>query len=216
MKLRGFTLAEVLIVIAILGVIAALTLPAINSNIQKQQMGPALMRAISTLDTANALVAQEHDFYNFAESCQNYLNDCFEPFVKEKLGAAKFDEDIVYGEFHNYNAEHRYPNGYTTQNGFIYYIPNENFYDPVRIDVLVDVNGNKRPNAIGKDLFILNLVPEDEGSRLYAVGSNAWSEKFEPDATWKNGGCDKTSVHDEKTCGGSIVDNGGRIIYPWN
>ena len=75
MKLKGFTLAEVMIVLTILGIIAAITLPALNTNIQKQQMGPALMRAISTLETANALVSQEQDFYSFAESCQNYLDD---------------------------------------------------------------------------------------------------------------------------------------------
>ncbi len=49
MKIKAFTMAEVLIVLTILGVIAALTLPALNANIQKQQAGPALMRAISTL-----------------------------------------------------------------------------------------------------------------------------------------------------------------------
>lgn len=37
MRKLGFTLAEVLITVAILGVIAALTLPALNSDLQKQQ-----------------------------------------------------------------------------------------------------------------------------------------------------------------------------------
>ena len=217
MKIKGFTLAEVLIVLTILGVIAALTMPALNANIQKQQAGPALMKAISTLETANALVAQERDFYNFAESCHNYLNDCFEPFVKEKLGAASFNERIEYENMGNLGMVHdTFSNGYTTKNGFVYYIPSMDLNDSGNMSIFVDINGNKRPNVIGKDLFYLTLIAENEGSNLYADGSDALRELLhtQHNVSWRNA-CNERQVNDGRVCAGSIVDNGGRVIYPW-
>lgn len=217
MKIKGFTLAEVLIVLTILGVIAALTMPALNTNIQKQQAGPALMRAISTLETANALVANEREFYNFAESCRNYLNDCFEPFVKEKIGAASFNERIEYENLGNPGmALETFSNGYVTKNGFVYYIPSVDLNDSGIMRIFVDINGNKRPNVIGKDLFYLTLIAENEGSHLYADSSDALLElpQAQSDESWRNA-CNERQVSDGRTCAGSIVDNGGRVIYPW-
>ena len=42
MKKNGFTLAEVLITLAIIGVVATLTLPALMTNTQEQQSRTAL------------------------------------------------------------------------------------------------------------------------------------------------------------------------------
>ena len=45
---RGFTLAEVLITLGLIGVVAAITLPALNSDIRAQQIGPSLAKAVNT------------------------------------------------------------------------------------------------------------------------------------------------------------------------
>ena len=49
MKKNGFTLAEVLITLAIIGVVATLTLPALMTNTQEQQAKSALKKGINTL-----------------------------------------------------------------------------------------------------------------------------------------------------------------------
>ena len=49
MKKNGFTLAEVLITLAIIGVVATLTLPALLTNTQEQQSKTALKKGINTL-----------------------------------------------------------------------------------------------------------------------------------------------------------------------
>ena len=49
MKKNGFTLAEVLITLAIIGVVATLTLPALLQNTQEQQAKTALKKGINTL-----------------------------------------------------------------------------------------------------------------------------------------------------------------------
>ena len=57
MKKNGFTLAEVLITLAIIGVVAVLTLPALNSNTQEQQARAALKKMSNTLSQAASMNA---------------------------------------------------------------------------------------------------------------------------------------------------------------
>lgn len=52
MKKDGFTLAEVLITLAIIGVVATLTLPALMTNTAEQQAKTALKKGINTLTEA--------------------------------------------------------------------------------------------------------------------------------------------------------------------
>ena len=51
-KLFGFTLAEVLITLAIIGVVAALSIPAVISNSQQQEFKTGLRKAVSVLNSA--------------------------------------------------------------------------------------------------------------------------------------------------------------------
>ena len=52
MKFKGFTLAEVLITLAIIGVVAALTIPSVISNYQQQEFKTGLKKAVSVLNEA--------------------------------------------------------------------------------------------------------------------------------------------------------------------
>ena len=51
-RLSGFTLAEVLITLAIIGVVAALSIPAVISNSQQQEFKTGLRKAVSVLNSA--------------------------------------------------------------------------------------------------------------------------------------------------------------------
>ncbi len=53
MKKIGFTLAEVLITLGIIGVVAALTTPALVQNTGSAQVGPKLAKAVATFENAN-------------------------------------------------------------------------------------------------------------------------------------------------------------------
>ena len=53
MKKFGFTLAEVLITLGIIGVVAALTAPALIQNVGSAQVGPKLAKVVSTIEVAN-------------------------------------------------------------------------------------------------------------------------------------------------------------------
>ena len=49
---RGFTLAEVLITLAIIGVVAAIAIPSVISNTQQQEFKTGLRKAVSVLNSA--------------------------------------------------------------------------------------------------------------------------------------------------------------------
>ncbi len=52
LKQKGFTLAEVLITLAIIGVIAAIAVPSVISNSQQQEFKTGLRKAVSVLNSA--------------------------------------------------------------------------------------------------------------------------------------------------------------------
>ncbi len=52
MKKSGFTLAEVLITLAIIGVVAAISIPSVISNSQQQEFKTGLRKAVSVLNSA--------------------------------------------------------------------------------------------------------------------------------------------------------------------
>ena len=68
MKKNGFTLAEVLITIAIIGIVATLTLPALMTNTQEQQAMTGLKKGINTLTEAaqmnNAISGFDYGSFN--------------------------------------------------------------------------------------------------------------------------------------------------------
>lgn len=55
---RGFTLAEVATALGIVGVVAALVIPMVSKNIQEQQSGAVLGRAIEQIETGNQNLIQ--------------------------------------------------------------------------------------------------------------------------------------------------------------
>ena len=66
MKFKGFTLAEVLITMTIIGVVAALTTPALFHNAGTAQVGPKLAKIKSTIENANRQLMQEEEVGNLS------------------------------------------------------------------------------------------------------------------------------------------------------
>ena len=220
MKLKGFTLAEVLITLTLIGVVATLTLPALMINVQKQQIGPALLKAIGILDTANALVMNERDLVTFRAGCGNAYGACFGTWVARQMTATETGliEYTNGGEAFEGLAD---TTPYLSKNGFIYYVGGDE--QTVQVDgedpaadafrywnVYIDTNGAKGPNILGRDLFLV-VVDSDEG-KVYAKGSNIDPSSSEGE---KWGTLCTGEPTDATACAGSVLDNGGKIMYEW-
>lgn len=153
---KGFTLAEVLITLAIIGVVAALTIPSVIVRTQQQEFKTAAKKAHSVLSQAVQLT-QVKDGYTFAngglfvEALMNNMNVVkVETFAKNSIpGVAYADpqDDSPYGE------------------GTIFYTADGMAYEVDSISqwgvrFRVDVNGDKGPS---------NLL---EGTTKYATCNN--------------------------------------------
>ncbi len=172
-KKRGFTLAEVLITLAIIGVVAALTIPTVVRNYQKQETATKLKKAYSTLaNTTNLAIADEGPVSGWevgqqnGESAVNFSNTYLVPYLKilRNCGIKTSNECSV-----EYTTLDKTGSGvlngsfarFFTADGTIVAISTQNFLGssdglPYKyMIVLVDVNGQKKPNTYGKDIFEL-------------------------------------------------------------
>lgn len=73
-KKFGFTLAEVLITLGIIGVVAALTAPALIQNVGSAKIGPTLAKVKSTIEIANEQILSDNDA-NKLSSIVDYQGD---------------------------------------------------------------------------------------------------------------------------------------------
>ena len=81
---RAFTLAEVLITLGIIGVVAAMTLPTLVHNYKKQQIETKLAKVYGVMNNA-VLLSKAHDTYTVWSSPKQYDNDDTEKYLETTI-----------------------------------------------------------------------------------------------------------------------------------
>ncbi len=169
----AFTLAEVLITLGIIGVVASLTIPTIVQNSQEREIVTGLMKFNSTLQSAITMWKTEVgcnsdfgtclSFEGYADGDPNtFLKTIGKYFkvvdsamgktnTKDWLPPATYD---YYGDKYtgNFGAVSNIGNGdgvFLLQDGTTFSID----ASVTLIGFYVDVNGKKPPNRVGKDVF---------------------------------------------------------------
>ncbi len=164
----GFTLAEVLITLAIIGVVAALTIPTVINNYQKTQTVTRLKKAYSVLsNTTNLAIADNGPIKNWDVGNQN--RDASNAFVKTYLapylkvakiceteidGACKFTVNGLNKTSTTYGPT--FARFYLNDGTFMCLLTFNYSYSGGTLkqaDFYVDINGQKPPNTWGKDVF---------------------------------------------------------------
>ena len=241
MKKIGFTLAEVLITLGIIGVVAALTAPALVQNAGSAQTGPKLAKAVSTFETANemALTEQGANSIRTLSSPEAGLSRSrgYMEALARHMKISFLEEGIAAGSEYVSSTVNKYDGSssqgllatsldmgvkYLSKDGVIYAVDGPgngaiNQQQPLNRqyagDVVIDINGLTGPNRIGKDVFLFILAVD--GS-LCPWGATCHAEIL-PDnsASWKEGNdlCDETTVNSGMTCAGSIFENNQKVIY---
>lgn len=180
MKFKGFTLAEVLITMTIIGVVAALTTPALFHNAGTAQVGPKLAKIKSTIENANRqLMADEEvgrlstlltDIPNNSTIGQEYIR-MLRTTMRLEEGASlqsitsyyntAVDDSMQLFDANAENSANVSSNDiirntiYTTVEGANIGFVMQNLNDPWFI--FVDINGINQPNRFGKDIFAFIL-----------------------------------------------------------
>lgn len=165
-KNKAFTLAEVLITLAIIGIVAALTIPVVMNNIQDRQLKEGTKRAYSLCSSALNQMKQD-----LGGSFPDYTNNpvLFETTYMQYFKVIK---DCGWNACVNYT-----PNNYLNLYGDPAYLSLMQHGQFVTVDGLfiaigppsgvpiyisVDVNGYQtKPNQWGKDLFMFQIVNDN-------------------------------------------------------
>ena len=243
MTKKAFTLAEVLITLGIIGVVAALVMPSLIANYKKKVYVAQLQKAVSTWDNAmklmlatdgveyindtefaKAVLDQNPD----AECSQNSLQQCSNAFniLKKYLKISEVSHKDY--NFTYLNGRNAWTFGaYTaTPDGMVYDFDFQRLNNPVSEllsevmsngTVNIDINGPKGPNIMGRDIFAFIF---DVKGNLVPMGSNQDVELFEG-GYWKDApssycgepGSSDASMAYGWGCAARIIENGWVMDY---
>lgn len=181
---KGFTLAEVLITLLVIGVVASLTVPNIINNTQEAENKAGWKKVYSTISQAHMRIIQDNGS-TFIGLCSDWNNSCVMNLFKPYLSFSKFClSGLGDGNcWHNLHTV-RAMSGqiadaniwYSDSSGYASVILNDGVlirFQNYRIDctnytmgglpnicgeIQADVNGFKEPNTLGKDIFLIHIM----------------------------------------------------------
>ena len=124
MKKFGLTLAEVLVTVAIIGVVSALTVPQLSVSIQKKKWASALSTQITNFENAtrNLIInSNAIDMYDTEILNQNTLSEDFPKYLKN-LESYNEEDFIQFYKGKVYNINKEILNYYQLDRNIMYYI----------------------------------------------------------------------------------------------
>lgn len=232
---KAFTLAEVLITLGIIGVVAAMTMPTLIQNQQKRSLEVGTQKFYSMMSQAVKQYMADYGvddlrnsplvLYNNEDDSDRAQKAC-EDFVQKYLKVVKVCEDGCFADT------------YTTQKGEVSEVIGSGDDDPVYIgkfvladgavldvkygderyypiSLYVDINGKKGPNKIGYDLWSMSIYYDgsiDEGSTMPECknGSVDYCNSSERRA-WRFDDCQDGNAYGG--CFGHFLENGFKFDY---
>jgi len=189
-KKTGFTLAEVLITLLIIGIVSSIVIPALINETRNAEMQTAAKKALAVANQSYKLAVNDNGGgfgpyysgntdhaipkFNALKSRLNIIKEC--PYNSNALGNCWADFGV--GE-KGYLASgcSRWSNTGNNQNSNSSFVTSDGMfwmlysYTPpyASDDLAIDVNGKKGPNDWGKDVFAFklgdtNIIPFNTGS----------------------------------------------------
>ena len=229
-KKYGFTLAEVLITLGIIGVVAAITIPMLIANYQKKQTVTKLQKAISVINQAYRLAYDDVGEATAEEARamggEEYFQKYWEPYIKvtsicNEIGCGYKKNSYGYsgqpwkmpsGNTYSLQLQTDYSRvGFNTLDGYFFIVVTVVGGTTLTTsDILVvDINGINKPNILGKDVFVLKRkVDSEKGGVVVPACSSSSKSDIDKD-------CSKTGIGD---CCAEKIRRAGWTIdksYPW-
>ena len=175
---KGFTLAEVLITLSIIGIIASFTLPSIVKNSAQKRYEVARTKAKSSVLNGYKKMLSYYGLTSISDlplwNCKT--KECFSNEHKKVFSivsdstddyvVAKFNTKKMYGAAYALTFEQNYkskngslkkvnwgelPYSFITNDGMIFGITNIDYENNYSFDVVVDTNCSNNPNKVGVD-----------------------------------------------------------------
>lgn len=185
---KGFTLAEVLITLGIVGIIAAMTVPAVMKNYKNKVYVAQLQKVYSQVADAARSIMNDENTDNFYSTTAGTKNSCSNPdagiceagagyFLNKYFKVIKKNCGIVGSPNANSCVIPRYKSidgrdadtvggdycVQTTNGASICMVLSKRSStttaQPLRSFINVDINGVAEPNITGRDVFYFEILP---------------------------------------------------------
>lgn len=232
----AFTLAETLIALVIVGITAALVLPPIIINYQKEQTIVKLKKNYSTVSNAiNKSISENGplDTWDYSLErdvfAQKYILPYFNHYKKIANPVAK-QRYVIKNKSGSTVTHSGVWNSYGTGISNWYDMPDgtsmgfgvSSYYLFPRVIITVDLNGVAKPNLAGRDVFyyaISQRTPRKFGMYNYSF-VNPNPKTFNPNSTSREDAiseCNGAGGYSGTSCGYIIMKDNWQISadYPW-
>lgn len=232
LKVTAFTLAEVLITLGVIGIVAAMTMPMLLTKYQKQVTVERLKKFYSVM--ANVIKLSEYEngemaYWEFPkESYDKSIDKFFQRYYLPYMKDAKecystncFSKEVYKFKVLNGNDA----NGVmlanyivkTNDGMYIYFLPN---IPSGYIWMYVDINGHQKPNQVGRDIFVFDIYGYPALTQRKNYRLKFWGEQYKIEDLIKTTdyGCNKSAgTFSGFNCGALIYKSGWNIPanYPW-
>ena len=244
-KKRAFTLAEVLITLGIIGVVAALTLPALITNYKKKSTVEQLKVAYSTLSQAVEASKKDHEdisYWDFSLETDAFVNEYLAPYLKlTNVGAYHAPNIPGQNYFFYYLGSNIHDIGnqkvvlHSNVNAYVYSLPNgmlvtiaafiSHTFNIGTCVMRIDINGTAKPNMLGKDVFTFSFTdsyPKLSPGIVNQFAHYKYTTEELLESTSIRGGCNINAPGDwgvvaGDSCSAVIIKDGWEISkdYPW-
>jgi len=199
-KIFAFTLAEVLIVLLVIGAIASLTIPTLLQNAEEKSLFTQFQETYSIIQQVYLQVAQDNGTADKWAVSGDQMYSTLKPYFKTI-------KDCPDGSCTVFAGKYKTLAGGDTSSGVYYYIILANgaalYFDASGgfAAIQFDTNGYKPPNKVGYDLFEVELTKKNDapfvswpfytsdGSSFVETSSDSCNKSSPNVGFWNGGGC---------------------------
>ncbi len=221
---KGFTLAEVLITLGIIGVVAALTIPALIGNYKRKQIVTQLKKVYSSMQQSIQFSQAEYGDIRDWDWSQDGVQ-FFTQYFGKNFNVVK-NCGIEQGCWNSTGILTLSGNEYIPNplksSGWSSLILSDGVYisllkqDNIHVHFMIDLNGSKKPDMFGKDIFEMTFTAEAFSDGMHII--------TKPGLYFYGFGLPRNSLLDNckknksgQYCGALIQYDGWemRKYYPW-
>lgn len=229
-KWQAFTLAEVLITLGIIGIVAAMTLPTLIGYYKKQEVVTHLKKFYSTLNNALLMAVSENgdmvywkyptkqnDGEQMSEFVNNYLFPYFSGIKECHKDMSDSDcNKITLNLLGNSNGS-KYPAYVFSDGGCFLILPGGSSETSGMLHMVYDINCLGKPNLQNRDIFSLTISHTAGKSFKLTVGSTSTHNLTKREDIMKECKNEEGSPHSKGACGALIFIDGWEISedYPF-